>query len=112
MAIPHAASGQPIDVQPLGAGLASEKTAALFKSAQLEVIRLVLRAGKSLPPHRVPGEITVQCLEGEIDVIADGRTQSLQAGQMLFLAGGVEHSVIARRDSSALVTLVLAAAAQ
>ena len=45
MAIPHALPGQPIDVLPLGERVASEPSVALFKSQQLEVIRLVLPAG-------------------------------------------------------------------
>ena len=60
MAIPHASSGEPIDVQPLGARLSGEKSIALFKSAQLEVVRMVLLAGKAMPVHQVPGEITLQ----------------------------------------------------
>jgi quercetin dioxygenase-like cupin family protein len=108
MAIPHATSGQLINVQPLGAGLPSGRTTALFKSEQLEVIRLVLPAGKSLPPHSVPGEITVQCIEGHIDVTAEGRSHLLQAGQMLYLSRAVSHGVVALQDSSALVTIVLA----
>jgi quercetin dioxygenase-like cupin family protein len=107
MAIPHASPGQLINVQPLGPRLPSEKTTALFKSEQLEVIRLVLKAGKSLPPHSVPGEITVQCIEGEMDVTAEGRSHLLRAGEMLFLSGGVVHGVVAVQASSALVTIVL-----
>lgn len=107
MALPHALPGEPIDVQPLGARLANAKTAALFKSADLEVMRLVLPAGKSLPPHRVPGEITIQCIEGTLEVAADGRTSVLRAGQLLFLAGDVEHAVAAVEDASALVTVAL-----
>lgn len=107
MAIPHACPGQAIDVQPLGVRLAHEKTVALFKSEDLEVMRLVLQAGKSLPPHKVPGEITVQCVEGSIDVTVDGHPYVLRAGQLLYLAGGVEHGVTALEDSSALVTVAL-----
>ncbi|HET7791814.1 MAG TPA: cupin domain-containing protein [Rhizobacter sp.] len=107
MAIPHATPGQPIDVQPLGPRLQSEKTRALFKSEQLEVMQLVLLAGRSLPPHKVPGEITVQCIEGEIDVTANGQSHVLRAGQMLYLARGVVHGVTALQDASALVTVVL-----
>jgi quercetin dioxygenase-like cupin family protein len=107
MAIPHARPGQAIEVQPLGARLAHEKTVALFKSKDLEVMRLVLLAGKSLPPHRVPGEITVHCIEGSIDVTVDGQSHVLHAGQLLYLAGGVMHGVTALRDSSALVTVAL-----
>lgn len=107
MAIPHARPGQVIEVRPLGARLAQEKTVALFKSEDLEVIRLVLLAGSSLPPHRVAGEITVQCIEGAIDVTADGRSHVLQAGQLLYLTGGFTHGVTALQDSSAIVTVAL-----
>lgn len=107
MAIPHARPGQVIEVQPLGAGLAHEKTVALFKSEDLEVMRLVLRAGKSLPPHKVPGEITIQCIEGSLEVTADNQSHVLHAAQLLYLAGGVIHGVTAIQDASALVTVAL-----
>jgi quercetin dioxygenase-like cupin family protein len=107
MAIPHAHSGQPIDVRPLGSRLHSEKTIALFRSDELEVMRVVLLAGKSLPPHKVPGEITIQCVEGRIDVTVEGQSHVLGAGQLLFLSGHELHGVVALEDSSALVTIVL-----
>ena len=107
MAIPHASSGQVINVQPLGARLSSERTIALFKSAQLEVIRLVLQSGKSFPPHWVAGEITLQCIEGQLEVMVEGERHVLSAGEMLFLVQRVVHGVTALQDSSALVTIVL-----
>jgi quercetin dioxygenase-like cupin family protein len=107
MAIPHASSGQLIDVQPLGARLRGEKSTALFKSEQLEVIRLVLPAGKSFPPHRVEGEVTIQCIEGEIEISVEGQGHVLRSGQMLFLSRSVLHGVHAVQDASALVTIVL-----
>ena len=107
MALIHAFSGDPIDVQPLGDALSAQKTFALFKSEQLELIRLVLMAGKSFPPHQVPGEITIHCIEGEIDVTVDGESNVLYPGQLLFLKGGVQHGVLALKDSSALVTIVV-----
>ncbi len=107
MAIPHATAGQIIDAQPLGAGLADAKTVALFKAQDLEVMRLVLLAGKSLPPHQVAGEITIHCIEGVLDVSLDGRSHVLRAGQLLFLAGGAQHGVTAIEDASALVTIAL-----
>ncbi|OYT99956.1 MAG: hypothetical protein CFE40_01125 [Burkholderiales bacterium PBB1] len=107
MAIPHAQPGQVIEVQPLGARMTQEPTVALFKSADLEVMRLVLTAGKCLPPHSVPGEITIQCIEGAIEVTFDGGSQRLQPGQMLYLARGASHGVQALQDSSALVTVAL-----
>lgn len=107
MAIPHASAGQPIDVQPLGGRLAVEKTVALFKAQDLELMRLVLAAGRSLPPHKVAGEITIQCIEGALDVTVYGRSHVLRAGQLLFLSGGALHGVTAIEDASALVTISL-----
>lgn len=107
MAIAHVSPGQVVDVGALGARLSSEKTVALFKARDLEVMRVVLLAGKSLPPHKVAGEISIQCVEGAIDVNADGRSHVLHAGQLLYLAGDVVHGVTAIADSSALVTIAL-----
>ena len=107
MAIKHALPGQGIDVQPLGSALSTERTAALFKANDLEVMRLVLAAGRSLPSHKVPGEITIQCIEGAIDVEAEGQSHLLRAGQLLYLPGDVLHGVTALEDASALVTVAL-----
>ncbi len=107
MALVHAASGQVLDANPLKARMASERTSALFKGRDLEVMRLILAAGKSLPPHKVPGEITIHCLEGSLEIELDASTVRLDAGRLLYLEGGAMHGVTARVDSSALVTLAL-----
>lgn len=109
MAIEHAHPGQAVDVLPLGSDLSTTQTTALFKSRDLEVMRLVLAAGKSLPPHKVPGDITVQCVEGVIDVTTGGKSNLLRAGQLLYLDGNVLHGVTALEDASALVTVALRA---
>jgi quercetin dioxygenase-like cupin family protein len=107
MSIPHAQSGEPIHVTPYAQDLSQQRTVALFKSAQLEVMRLVLLAGKSMPAHKVSGELTIQCIEGTLNVEVDGVATHLQAGQLMFLLGQVPHSVTALEDASALVTIVL-----
>ena len=107
MALQHASPGQSLDVSPLGGRLPTEKTSALFKSHDLEVVRLVLLAGKALPPHRVPGEITIHCIEGSLDIELDDATVRLEAGELLFLAGNATHGVKAVTDASALVTIAL-----
>jgi len=107
MSIPHALSGQPVAVAPFGTTLTEQRTVALFKSDQLEVIRLVLAPGKSMPMHKVAGEITIQCVEGTLDIDVDGDSTLMQAGQLMFLLGEVPHSVTARTHASALVTIVL-----
>ncbi len=75
MAIPHAAPGQAIDIRPLGPALSKTVTTALIKTERLEVIRLVVSAGKKIPSHKVTGEITVQCLEGRVAFTALGEVR-------------------------------------
>jgi quercetin dioxygenase-like cupin family protein len=107
MAIPHATPGQVIDIRPLGSALAATKTSTLIKTKDLEVVRLVMIAGKELAEHTAPGAITVQCLEGKIAFTALGKTQELSPGQLLYLDAGQRHSVKCLADASFLLTILL-----
>lgn len=108
MALKHIGPGEPVDVGAFGVELSNQRSHALFKSDQLEVLRVVLMAGKSIPPHELDGEVTLQCIEGRLEVVSEGQVTSLSAGQLLFLPGNSEHSVRAVEDASALLTIVLA----
>lgn len=108
MALPHAASGQPVALWRAGEDRTQFSSIALAKTAQLELIRLVLPKGKAMPEHKVAGEITLLCLEGELLLEAEGAARTLRAGEVLYLAGGVPHAVRAQQDSLALLTIVLA----
>ena len=107
MALHHATQGEVVDVRPYGAAIRDAQSIALFKSTQLEVMRLVFPAGHHMPMHKVAGEVTLQCLEGRVEVQAEGRTHTLPAGHLLYLRGGVEHAVHAPQAASLLVTIVL-----
>jgi len=103
MAIPHAKSGEVIDVRPTG----NDKiTTTLLKTDSVEVIRLVLPAGKIIPEHDVAGEITVQCLTGRVLFKSGGESRELTAGHLCFLTGGEPHAVEALEASCLLVTIL------
>lgn len=106
MSIPHAKSGEVIEL-PLGAALGDSKTTTLVKLANLELIRLVIPAGKDIPSHKTPGEIAVQCLEGRVAFTAGENSVELSAGQLLYLSAGEPHALKAIEDSSLLVTILL-----
>lgn len=108
MSLPHAKSGAVLDVTPLGDQLNRTKTWTLVKTDAVQVIRLVVPAGKVIPEHRAPGELTVQCLEGEVDFTAHGKTATLTAGQLIYLDAAVPHGLVAQRDASLLVTILTA----
>lgn len=81
-------------------------SSSLLKTSSLQLMRVVLPAGQALPEHRVPGELTVQCLEGEATLSMSGRTCRLRAGELVVLPGGEAHAVRAHADSMLLLTLV------
>lgn len=89
---------------PIGVGVGAAKSATLVKSAGLELIRLVIPAGKEIPPHRASGEITVQCIEGHVVFEHDGRSINLRAGDLLHLCPQESHALKGIADSSILVT--------
>lgn len=89
---------------PLGQSLRSATSATLLKSAGFELIRLVIPAGKEIPPHKAPGEITVQCLEGHVAFEHDGRTIDMRPGDLLYLCPQEIHALTGIADSSVLVT--------
>ena len=107
MAIPHAKPGEVVDVRPLGSALASAQTKTLVRAAQVEVIRLVVPAGKEIEEHKAKGEIVVQCLEGRVAFTAFGKTQNLEAGTLLYLPTGEPHTVKGIENASLLLTMFL-----
>lgn len=109
---PTAAPLAMIDIAPWGDEIKAQRTTALFKSSQMEVIRMALPSGKEIPEHKAPGEITVQCLEGRIEFCAAGQVSVLRGGQMLYVLAGVPHSLRALDDSSMLLTIVRTGAMQ
>ena len=108
MALSHAQPGQVIDLRPLGAALADTKTQTIVKTESLEVIRVVMAAGKTLPPHSVPGELTLQCLEGKVEFAVGETKYELTSGSFLYLEGSRKHALYALENSSILVAIVLA----
>ena len=107
MALEHAQPGQPIDIGPLGAALRESATHSILKTRSLALMRVVLRAGESLPDHSVRGELTLLCIEGAVRVIASASAFELRANQLVLLPAQLQHAVLALEDSSLLLTIQL-----
>jgi quercetin dioxygenase-like cupin family protein len=107
MAIPHAKPGEIVDVRPLGSALASAQTKTLVRAEQVEIIRLVVPAGKEIAEHKAKGEIVVHCLEGRVAFTAFGKTQNLETGKLLCLPKGEPHTVKGIENASLLLTVLL-----
>jgi quercetin dioxygenase-like cupin family protein len=108
MARPHAKPGEIVDVGLFGPALGSAETVTLVRAKDVEVIRLVVPAGKLIAEHKAKGEIIVHCLEGRVAFTAFGNSQTLEPGKLLYLPKGEPHSVRGLEDSSLLLTILLA----
>jgi len=89
---------------PLGPAIPAAASKTLLKAAGLELIRLVIPAGKEIPPHRAAGEITVQCIEGHVSFTHDDHVLDLHAGDLVYLCPRETHAIKGVTDSSVLVT--------
>jgi quercetin dioxygenase-like cupin family protein len=103
----HAEPAEVVDVRPFGKEISIATTKVLVKTKDVEVLRMVVPAGKEIPTHQTPGSIIVHCLEGRIEFHALGKIQTLEPGQMFFLPKNEAHSVKGLEDASLLVTILL-----
>lgn len=109
MAQKHLSSGDSINIlSASNAGTTGNIPAqALFKDAQLEVMRLYLPAAKHIAAHQVDGTITIFCIDGQVEIQTDHASKILHTGDLMYLAASASHALTAIDDSSLLVTIAL-----
>lgn|SRR5690606_2766564 len=106
MALPHAHPDDVVDLLPAPSSALVPVSVSLLRTANLQLLRLVLPAGHHMPEHCVPGELTIQCLQGRAEVGTPQGPRALSAGQLVALAGGEPHDVRATEAAVLLVTLL------
>jgi len=108
MALHHARAAEVVDFSPQGSRLRSMRTAAIVKTVEFEVARLVVQEGVLLKRHQVPGSITLYCLEGHVEIELDRESIEMEADEWIYLDGGTPHAVRGLTDSALLLTIILA----
>lgn len=89
------------DLHAEAAALESESTPnrhghrqkTLFKRGGRTVALFVLDAGAVLAEHAAAGTVSIQAIEGDLDITAGGRPHRLGPGGLLVMAPGVRHGV-------------------
>ena len=76
------------------------------KNGELRVTLVGLNAGGALQEHHSAGPITIQVLEGAIDLEAGGKAWQLRPGMLLALDAGVPHAVTSKVGGFFLLTVV------
>jgi len=106
MATHHASPIEVVDLGTWAQDMPNEQTKAIVKTEEMELVRLVIPAGKEIPTHKVSGPIVVHCINGKIEFTAMGTTHVLTHGQLLHLIPDEPHSVKAAEDSVVLLTII------
>lgn len=105
LALSHVNSGEVVDLW-IGQ-ITPDRTAALVKRSSFEAVRLVVQAGREIPWHRVPKELTLYCVAGHVVLRLETGDIQLRAGEWVFLEGEIRHAVAAHEDSTLLLTILL-----
>jgi quercetin dioxygenase-like cupin family protein len=106
MSTHHASTGEIVDLESWADDLPIEKNKAIVKTAEFELARLVLPAGKEFREHSVSGPVVIHCITGKVEVESEGSTRILAGGQLMHLAPADPHSLVSLEDSIILLTIV------
>jgi nucleotide-binding universal stress UspA family protein/quercetin dioxygenase-like cupin family protein len=101
---PPARPGEIVNFRPLGPALEATPTEKLIAAASLQVTRLILPAGKEIFDFKNKGTTVVHCLEGRVQVTLMGKTQLLEAGQLLYMGKDEPHTFAAVENAALLLT--------
>lgn len=112
MTLPKADLDCPVDLLSRRQRYERLEATTLLSCRDFELVRMAIPQGREIPPHRAPGDLLVQCLEGRICFTAMGESCEIEAGQMLHLPAHRHHALRALKDSTLLLTIILPAEAR
>ena len=97
--------------QEVGTGESGRRQITLYKHGATTIAVFLFGRLTHLSPHRTNGTVVINVLRGRLRVTAEREEHDLGAGQLLVLAAGVEHNVVAVEESVMLLTVHLAGVA-
>lgn len=104
----HVKSGEVINLEKLKGDMQVDASYAIIKTSDMEVIRMALPEGKNIKEHKVQGELSVQCLKGNILFHLSGKTCELGEDDWLFLKRNQVFSYSVKTDTILLLTILFA----
>ena len=78
----------------------------LVKEGPLRLTIMALAPNGNIPVHSSDGPVSIHVLQGDVGFFALDREYSLRIGDLLVLAGGVEHAARSRHGAVFLLTVV------
>tara|TARA_R110002072_G_scaffold115136_2_gene245333 strand:+ start:947 stop:1648 length:702 start_codon:yes stop_codon:yes gene_type:complete len=79
----------------------------IYKSSSMRLMLIGLHENAVLKEHSSKGAISVQVISGEVIFETAEKTVNLKEGGLIALAGGINHSVSALKESFFLLTISL-----
>ncbi len=102
----HIQSGEIINLETLKGDMDVDSSYAIVKTKDMEVIRMALHEGKEIKEHHVDGELSVQCLKGNIIFNVNGKPCELNEDDWLFLEEKQTFSYSVKSDTILLLTIL------
>ena len=99
--------GQTVNVRRLDVPHGPRPNTLLVKTANVEILHVVLAPGQGIPAHDPWGEIVLHCLEGRVSVTALGETHELAADQLFYYCIDNQFSIQGIDQASLLVTIIM-----
>ena len=87
------------------APVSGHRQIALMRHGPVTVILIVFDAGGLLREHQAEGVLTIHVLSGRLQLVVDEEAREMAAGDLMALAAGVPHSVLALAPSELLLTV-------
>jgi quercetin dioxygenase-like cupin family protein len=103
---PHVLPGQLVDVAPLETRIESERVTVLLKTDAVEILRVFIPAGESVPTYEAQGQVILHCLEGAVRLSAVGAPHGLGAGKLVHLVVQEPFSLVGVENSVLLMTVL------
>ncbi len=82
----------------------------VFKANGLRIVLIALRKGAEMIRYKADGLISIQVLEGKMQLTTDEQSVKVGAGQMLALHEDIPHSLLAKKETIFLLTLTTSSA--
>ncbi len=102
----HIESGEVINLETLKGDMNVDASYAIVKTEDMEVIRMALHEGKEIQEHHVEGELSVQCLKGNIIFNVNGNPCELNEDDWLFLEKKQTFSYSVKANTILLLTIL------
>jgi len=79
----------------------------IFKSDTMRMVLIGLHENAELPPHKANGVLTIQVLEGKMELTVEQKCIEIEKGQIIALGENVVHGVRALSECFFLLTLAM-----